>query len=504
MAEIRNRATLDSTDFQGKLKGMQGGVKTLGQSLKSMPGIGAAIGVAGLTRMVGSALKTADEIDNLSKQMSLNIETVQLYKVALGEAGLSLGTLQSAMDRLAKAESDALTGNLKYQQSFQALGISMDQLKKASPEEVLELVGRGMAETGDSAEGAAAVYDLFGRNSNKLRKVLIDLNKDGIQAQIEAYKKLGLVMDEVAIRKLDEQEVRLSRAGVSARNFGTELLSTATIGLEAIGALAGGARSMEEILEAVGLAASSAADGVGDMADEMGRLEESQQKAIDAMGEISKLLFNQGISDLGVEDQLEFFEKKLQELQRREGEAFGEDDQQKRLEILKEMEGVEKEIARLKKEQADAAEKAADAEAKSKDAAEEFRDLQGRHGARNDPQKMLEHVQSQRAAAFDTFLNATGAEETLNAYREYIALVREEEALRKNIAGDDSGLSGGDRFGSLRQMGANMIGSNPAATGQTQEARRLELMRQTERSNRDQLQVLRDILGNMNTGGARL
>jgi hypothetical protein len=47
MAEIRNRATLDSTQFQAGLQGMQGQVQGLARSMRGIPGIGSALSVAG-------------------------------------------------------------------------------------------------------------------------------------------------------------------------------------------------------------------------------------------------------------------------------------------------------------------------------------------------------------------------------------------------------------------------------------------------------------------------
>ena len=218
MAEIKNRATLDNTQFQAGLKGMQGQVQNLGQSLKSLPGIGSALTIAGITALTTRALNAADEIDNLSIQMSLGVETVQAYQVALGEAGLDMGTLQSATDRLTRAQAKAMAGNARYKQSFEALGISQDRLAKMGTEELLESTGKSMGELRGDANATAASFDLLGRNSERLRNVLIDTNRSGIQAQIDAYKELGLIVDAVTIERMNQAQLRYDRVFARTRN----------------------------------------------------------------------------------------------------------------------------------------------------------------------------------------------------------------------------------------------------------------------------------------------
>jgi hypothetical protein len=211
MAEIRNRATLDSAQFQAGLQGMQGQVQGLARSMRGIPGIGSALSVAGLAALAVDAMRSADEIDNLATQMGMGVETVQAYQVALKEAGVSMGALQAASDRLKQKQAEAIQGNERARQSFRALGIDMGDLERADTTGLLELVGRGLHETGGDAEATSAQFELMGRNSERLKDVLIDLNKDGIQAQIQAFKELGIILDEFAIRQLNDAEQRLSR-----------------------------------------------------------------------------------------------------------------------------------------------------------------------------------------------------------------------------------------------------------------------------------------------------
>jgi flagellar hook-basal body complex protein FliE len=276
MAEIKNRATLDSTQFQAGLKGMQGQVQGLAGALKSLPGIGGALSIAGLAAGAASAMKAADEIDNLSNQMSMGVEAVQAYKVGLKEAGLGMGDLQRASDRLKRAQAEAMQGSEKARQSFRALGIDMKSLQGADATRLLELVGQGLSDTQGKAEATSAQFDLLGRGSERLKNVLIEMNKDGIQAQINSMKELGLVIDESMIARLDAAQLRMERFGTQSKNVFASLTTDAIQGFEMMGNMFGG-MSLDEAF-----AATEAVNAQALATRDLARAREAAARAADA------------------------------------------------------------------------------------------------------------------------------------------------------------------------------------------------------------------------------
>lgn len=245
MATIRNRATLDSTQFQSGLGKMQGGVKNLAGSLRAMPGLGGALSVAALAAAAQKSMEFADEIDNLSTRMGLGVETVQAYKIGLEEAGLGIGDLESATTRLERAQAEAISGNDTYAKSFRDLGIDQKRLESLNTEQLLNTVGQQMGQLSGNADAVAASYQVLGRSGGRLKQVLIDMNKDGIQTQIDEMKRLGLVYDEVMIQKLDAAQLRVERFGRQAGGVGARAFSGLIERMEFVGALAGGASMAE-------------------------------------------------------------------------------------------------------------------------------------------------------------------------------------------------------------------------------------------------------------------
>lgn len=345
MAEIKNKATLDNTQFQAGLKKMQGQVQNLGQSLKSLPGIGSALSIAGIVAIAKNAMQTADEIDNLANQIGLGIETVQAYQVAIGEAGLEMGTLQSATDRLARGQAEALAGNKRYQESFAALGITQDKLSQMGTEELLEATAQSMGNLRGDANATAASFDLLGRNSERLREVLIDMNKDGIQSQIDAYKELGLVIDETMIRQLDQAQLRIERTGKAIGNWLTVKAAEAAQGFEMMGRMIQGA-SIDEAFQATEAPVIEAMENREGKLDQL-RKERAANREADAQRELESINERRRLQEMSGEALRSELQTKLEALRAEEDQAKTAVE---RLRIAREIYDLEGQISRIKEE----------------------------------------------------------------------------------------------------------------------------------------------------------
>jgi hypothetical protein len=178
----------------------------------SLGGLGAGLSVAGLVRYGRSALTTADQVDNLSQRMRLGHESVQSLNVLFREAGLSIESFQSVMDRLVVQQTRARNGNEAAIASFQAMGISLDDLRNSSPEQILEAVTRAMAQNGREASVAGAAQEILGTRSMRLEAVLQQLGSRGF-ADLNAHMlKTKQIMEGDLVRAGDKMEEGLSRA----------------------------------------------------------------------------------------------------------------------------------------------------------------------------------------------------------------------------------------------------------------------------------------------------
>ena len=178
----------------------------------SLGGFGAGLSVAGLVRYGRAALNTADTIDNLASRLRLGHESVQTLGVLAREAGISVESFQSTLDRLQQQTDQARNGNEKAIQSFADLGITLQDLERKSPEQVLEAVTRAMVSNQGSARASVAATDLLGARSTRLQGILNQLGEKGFGELNAEMLATAQIMEESMVRAGDKMEEGLSRA----------------------------------------------------------------------------------------------------------------------------------------------------------------------------------------------------------------------------------------------------------------------------------------------------
>jgi flagellar biosynthesis regulator FlaF len=229
----RDRSKEAFASVEGRMSKLMGGMRGLG-----MGNIAGALGVAGLVAYGKAAISTGDQVDNLAGQLNLGLESVQSMSVLMKEAGMSAEMLQTTMTSLTNKQMEALSGNKAAVAQFERLGISMDALRKMSPEQALEAVTRAMYQNQGNASAAAAATDILGARSTKLQGVLLQLGSKGFADLNADMLKSGQIMEKDMIRAGDRMEQGLTRAftkvGNAVKTKFLEAISYAWVGLGSV------------------------------------------------------------------------------------------------------------------------------------------------------------------------------------------------------------------------------------------------------------------------------
>lgn len=275
MGIIKNFATLDTTAFNSGLGKMQGGVKGVGKSLMALPGLGGLIAGAGLIAGIKEVGKMADELDNLSKQTDLNVESIQALKFIAEEGGIAFKTLRPAINMYRRSVDQALAGNENIIKSFTALGISMYDLERMNTDERFDAIAKALYNAQGDANDMANITKLLGAESTRLNDILKTVGKDGLPALIAGLKESGLVMDAKTIKSLDRTEEAASRLWTRLKVLGVQTAGTFSMGMEEIatytGALAAGAsnaEALQQVLELIEGQANDTGNALSQMAEE--------------------------------------------------------------------------------------------------------------------------------------------------------------------------------------------------------------------------------------------
>lgn len=191
--------SLDSTDQKAGGVGATLG-KMGGFALKAGVAVGAAA-IAGGTAMFALANKTAeaaDVIDKLSERTGINREELQRWQYAAGQSGADVGKLEVGIKKLSDQMDGAVHGNEAAAEAFAKIGISMDDLKNKSQEEIFSTV---MAELADMEQGAARNAlgnDLLGKSYTEMLP-LLNAGSKGMSDLKQRADELGIVMSEEAV-----------------------------------------------------------------------------------------------------------------------------------------------------------------------------------------------------------------------------------------------------------------------------------------------------------------
>ena len=121
----------------------------------------AGIGLAAFGR---SALTAADDLTDLSNATGIAIGRLIELKTILTEAGLPADAMSNAVGKFTLSIQEAADGSLKAQNAFAAVGVSLQDLKTKSEQDLLTQALGGFDKISSSSEKAAVKMDLFGKS----------------------------------------------------------------------------------------------------------------------------------------------------------------------------------------------------------------------------------------------------------------------------------------------------------------------------------------------------
>lgn len=151
----------------GRIPGVGGA-----QSLVSDLGVGAGAGAAalvaaGMALLTNRAVKAAQAVSDLSDKSSISRGNLQALAYASEATTTDLGALTDVYKQFAQRQGEVNAGLARSKLTFEAfktLGISMEDLRRSKPEDILAALSRRFQDGAVSAEELAAGVKLMGDN----------------------------------------------------------------------------------------------------------------------------------------------------------------------------------------------------------------------------------------------------------------------------------------------------------------------------------------------------
>lgn len=223
--EKANKA-IDKTTAKGK-----DGGKSLGQSFTKIAKGASVVGTAavGMAATMGVAVfkaakKTAeyaDNVDEMSVKLGLSKKAYQEWDYIMSQNGVNIESMTSGMKAMTTSMASLAEGGKKGTDTLAKLGITVDDLKNKSQEQIFEDSVRALQKMPAGYEKARLAQQLFGRQGQELLPIL-NATKGTVDEMKKEANDLGAVMGDKAVAagaKLGDTLDALKKSGTGIFNI---------------------------------------------------------------------------------------------------------------------------------------------------------------------------------------------------------------------------------------------------------------------------------------------
>lgn len=154
--------------------------RNLGRAFMDVGKVIAGVGLtaaAAFKFIVKDSFDSIDAIADASERVGVTTTTFQGLQYSAAQAGFELQNLEPILTRFSKNVGEAQKGTGDTAAVFQALGLSVQDLRNLSMDEILARTGTALSRIENPALRNAAAMKLFGKEGAKIVEVLADIPK---------------------------------------------------------------------------------------------------------------------------------------------------------------------------------------------------------------------------------------------------------------------------------------------------------------------------------------
>ena len=124
-----------------------------------------AIAGIGMAEFIRKIAESAAQTKDLSEAFGLSIESVLELQAGFQKAGRDGDAMSRMMTSLSQKAIEAADGSLKVMNAFEDLGVTFNDLKTMSMDEVMLKIGKAMEESKGSAKSIASAMEILGKGA---------------------------------------------------------------------------------------------------------------------------------------------------------------------------------------------------------------------------------------------------------------------------------------------------------------------------------------------------
>lgn len=231
-----------SLDTSGYTKSLDAAKKAAGTVAKVGVAAFAAVGTAAVGAGVKLVKETAnvasygDNIDKMSQKMGISAKAYQEWDAVMQHSGTSIDALKPSMKTMANQAQQGA-------EEFQKLGISQEEVKNLSQEDLFGRVIEGLQNMEEGTERTAIASKLLGRGATELG-ALLNTSAEDTQKMKDRVNELGGVMSDEAVKAAAKYQDQLQDMNTAIdglkRNLLTGMMPAITTVMSGITNLASG------------------------------------------------------------------------------------------------------------------------------------------------------------------------------------------------------------------------------------------------------------------------
>lgn len=217
-------------EFATAMKSMEHSFDTVGAHANALvdvfKGVGeafvAAFAIEKMTHWAEAIAESGQRIVELSHQLGMTVESVSEVVAAFGILGMDADAAGMALVRLERNMVQAQKGGQMQADAIRALGISLDDLKEMSPDEMLKKMADRFHETADGPEKTAIAIALLGRRGAEMIPFL-DRGSEGLAELARIGRETGTVLTDEMAEGMEQTKLGMNTAGLAFKGVSITL-----------------------------------------------------------------------------------------------------------------------------------------------------------------------------------------------------------------------------------------------------------------------------------------
>lgn len=216
------KAQTNLMKFRSSMKKTAKATQGLRKGLMLLSGVTAGLSFAGVASEIKQTMVEMDALAKTSAKLGVAPENLAGLQHAAEQTGVSVNTLNMALQRMTRRVSEAAIGKGEAVSALQELGLSAELLNQQKPDVILGKVADKLNLIENQSDKLRLAMKLFDSEGVALVNTL-SLGKDGLADMITEAKKLRIAPTAEELAKIEAANDAMDRAMKSMKGVITEL-----------------------------------------------------------------------------------------------------------------------------------------------------------------------------------------------------------------------------------------------------------------------------------------